>query len=201
MRATMLRELIGERCLACGVAGAALCLSCRASLHRCAEGPLPAGVSSVSAQWCYEGPARALVLALKLRGLRSAAIPLVEGMVDATRRDGLGGAVVTWVPGRRRDIAARGFDHAELLARGLARELGLRPRPLLRRRQTGQDQTSLSASDRALNVRGVFVADLAPPQVILVDDLITTGATASSSAKSLRAAGSDRVAVVVPCRA
>jgi predicted amidophosphoribosyltransferase len=201
MRSTMLRELIGERCLACGVPGAALCLSCRGSLHRCAEGPLPAGVASVSARWSYEGPARALVLALKLRGLRSAAIPLVEGMVEATRRDGLGAEVVTWVPGRRRDIAARGFDHAELLARGLARNLGLLPRPLLRRRHMGRDQTSLSASDRALNVRGAFSAVSAPSHVILVDDLITTGATAASCASVLGAAGSHSVAVVVPCRA
>jgi predicted amidophosphoribosyltransferase len=197
----MLRELIGERCLACGAAGASLCPLCRTTLHRCPQGPLPSGVTSVSAEWSYEGAARALVLALKLRGMRRAAIPLLQGMVEASRRDGLWGAAVVWVPGRRRDIAARGFDHAELLGRGLARELGLRPQPLLQRRQAARDQTLLSAADRALNVRGAFSAIAGPSEVILVDDLITTGATAAACAAALRAAGCRRVALVVPCRA
>jgi predicted amidophosphoribosyltransferase len=158
-------------------------------------------VASVTAPWAYEGPARALILVLKLRGLRMAARPLIDGMTEATRRFGVGGDTVTWVPGRAKDIRARGFDHAELLGRGLARELGLRPQALLRRRHAARDQASLSALDRAANVRGAFGAVRSPPRVVLVDDLMTTGATAAACAAALRAAGAARIELVTACRA
>jgi predicted amidophosphoribosyltransferase len=155
----------------------------------------------VSAAWAYEGAARALILALKLKGLRRAAGPLVEGMAEAAYGAGLQGTVVTWVPGHRPDIRARGFDHAEVLGRGLAGRVGLTPSPLLRRQIAARDQTTLSARDRALNVRGAFVSAPAPPVVVLVDDLITTGATGEACATALRAAGAKRVELVVAARA
>jgi predicted amidophosphoribosyltransferase len=201
MLATWLGELLGDRCLACGATGASLCGLCAASLRRSSQGALPPGIASVTAPWAYEGPARALILALKLRGLRMAARPLIEGMTDATRPLGVGGETLTWVPGRPKDIRARGFDHAELLGRGLARELGLRPQPLLRRRHPARDQASLSALDRAENVRGAFGAVPSPPCVVLVDDLMTTGATAAACAAALKAAGAERIQVVTACRA
>jgi predicted amidophosphoribosyltransferase len=122
-------------------------------------------------------------------------------MTGATRGLGVGGETVTWVPGRAKDIRARGFDHAELLGRGLARELGLRPQALLRRRHPARDQASLSALDRAENVRGAFGAVRSPPCVVLVDDLMTTGATAAACAAALNAAGAERIEVVTACRA
>ncbi|MDP9226019.1 MAG: ComF family protein [Actinomycetota bacterium] len=154
----------------------------------------------MAAAWAYEGAARALILALKVRGLRSAAQPLVAGMIGASRRGGLRGRVLTWVPGRSGDITARGFDHAEVLARGMARGLGLPVHGLLTRRAAARDQTLLSAGDRAANVRGAFWAARSPSRVVLVDDLITTGATAGSCAGALRAAGADGVELVVACR-
>lgn len=192
---------MGERCLACGASGAPLCLSCRRSLLRTSQGALPSGVRTVAAAWAYEGPARALILTLKVRGLRRAAAPLIEGMVEAGRRVGLGGSVVTWVPGHRADIRTRGFDHAEVLARGLAREMGFPVQRLLRRRHAAQDQTSLSARERALNVRGAFVAAPSPPGLVLVDDLITTGATVTACAQALKEAGAREIEALVACRA
>jgi predicted amidophosphoribosyltransferase len=178
-----------------------LCASCRRSLRGPCEGPLPRGVAAVRVPWAYEGPARSLILSLKMRGLRAAAGPLIQAMVEASRLRGLSGSYVTWVPGHRADFRTRGFDHAEVLARGLARDLGLRPLRLLERRHPAKDQTALSAHDRALNVTGAFTATSSTPTVVLVDDLITTGATASACAQALRASGADRVEVVVPCRA
>jgi predicted amidophosphoribosyltransferase len=163
---------------------------------------LPKGVRAVAAPWAYEGPARALILTLKVRGLQAAAAPVLEGMIAASRRVGFTGSAVTWVPGHRADIRRRGFDHAEILARGVARQLGLRALPLLQRRRETVDQTSLSARGRALNVRGAFEAARRPSEVvILVDDLITTGATAGACAQVLRAAGARAVEVLVACRA
>jgi predicted amidophosphoribosyltransferase len=153
------------------------------------------------AAWAYEGPVRALILALKLRALRMAARPLVEGMTEMARGAGLQGAWVTWVPGRAAGIRERGFDHAEVLARGVAHGLGLRPCRLLGRRHPARDQASLSATDRVRNARGAFCARASPASVVLVDDLITTGATAAACAAALRAAGAARVELVVAGRA
>jgi ComF family protein len=122
-------------------------------------------------------------------------------MVAEARRVGLTGDVVTWVPGRRRDSRRRGFDHAELLARGVARRLGLRATALLRATGARPDQTALSARDRRINLRGAFVARPCSRRVVLVDDLVTTGATASSCAAALRRAGAPAVDVLVACRA
>jgi predicted amidophosphoribosyltransferase len=142
-----------------------------------------------------------LILALKLRGLRSAVEPLVDGMREAARRGGLVGTIVTWVPGGGPGIRARGFDHAELLARGLARDLGLKALPLLRRRRASPDQASLSAKERALNARTAFRARSAPSEIVLVDDLLTTGATAAACAGALKAAGSHWIELIVAGRA
>jgi predicted amidophosphoribosyltransferase len=158
-------------------------------------------VDRVLARWGYEGAARSLVLGLKLRGARIAARPLVEAMRAEVLREGLLGDLVTWVPGRRRDRARRGYDHAEVLARALALALGLRSVSLLRRTGDRADQTTLSGAERRVNLRGAFTAEKCTGGIVLVDDLVTTGATATECARALRAAGAVTVELVVPCRA
>lgn len=189
------------RCEGCGVRGGALCGDCRDRLSRPVETCALPGVDRVLARWAYEGAARNLILALKLRAVRAAAAPLVAAMRDEVLSSGLLGDVVTWVPARRRDALRRGFDHAEVLGRGLARALGLEPAPLLRRTGTPADQAGLGAAARRLNLVGAFLARDCPGEVVLVDDLVTTGATAAACARALRDAGAGTVEVLVPCRA
>ncbi len=153
------------------------------------------------AAWPYEGAARSLILELKLRGRRAAAVPLVEAIVREVGRQGLDGEVVTWVPGRRADTRRRGFDHAEVLARGVARRLGLRSRDLLSRTSTRPDQAGLSAVERRVNLTGAFESQGCRAPVVLVDDLVTTGATAIACASALAAAGVPSVELLVACRA
>lgn len=151
------------------------------------------------AAWEYEGAARSLVLDLKLRGLRGAAGPLVEAMAARVRAVGIAGSVVAWVPGRTRDIRRRGFDHAAVLASGLSRRLGLPLVAALTRLADPPDQAALGAAARSLNVAGAFGASGCREPVVLVDDLITTGATATECVKVLREFAPS-VEVVVPCR-
>jgi ComF family protein len=153
----------------------------------------------VLAPWAYEGAARALVLQLKLQGRRSTAAPLVEAMCREVTRRGLSAEAVTWVPGRAREARRRGFDHAEVLARDLARRLGLRPVRLLRRTRASCDQAGLGARERRANLAGAFASRSFSRPVVLVDDLVTTGATAAACAAALRAAGVPRVEVLAPC--
>jgi predicted amidophosphoribosyltransferase len=95
----------------------------------------------------------------------------------------------------------RGFDHAELLAAELSAGLGLPCRRLLDRRGIPLDQAALSASERRANLAGAFQADLSPREVVLVDDVVTTGATAEACARALRAAGARTVHLLVACSA
>ena len=151
----------------------------------------------------YEGAARALILALKLDGKRAAAEPLAAALCSAVAARGLAAAVITWVPGRRRDIRRRGFDHAEALARSVARRLGLPARRLLARSPGRRaDQTSLGAAERSANLEGAFVAAGRPRVAVgLVDDLVTTGSTARACTDALLAAGAPGVEVLAACRA
>lgn len=145
----------------------------------------------------YEGAGRELVARLKYRNARSALRWLAVRMaapIDAASID-----VVTWVPttsARRRE---RGFDQAELLARAVARELGLPCRELVRRRG-GPVQTGRTALERR---RGPIVelrAAAIPQRVLVVDDVVTTGTSVSVVARTLRGGGAQFVRVVAAAR-
>lgn len=160
-----------------------------------------AHVDRILCRWDYDGLARRLILDLKLRGLAGAAEPLIEGVVDLALRKGIRAEAVTWVPGRRRDERRRGFDHAHLLARGAAKRLGLPCVALLTRSRSNRDQAGLSRNERDANLDGAFAARPWHGPVVLVDDLITTGATARACARAMRAARVTGVEVLAPCRA
>ncbi len=200
--ATRLRSLAGPAaCFGCGRRGLPLCPGCRVRIPTARVVSVPRTTAAIAA-WSYAGAARSLILGLKLGAARAAAEPLVDAMSAAARRTGLMGEVVTWVPGRRRDIAKRGFDHARVLAEGLASELGLPPVPLLTRISEPPDQVLLSADERRTNVIGAFAAVSVGKmlRVILVDDLMTTGATATECTSVLIGAGHS-VEIAVPCAA
>ncbi|MDQ3645508.1 MAG: phosphoribosyltransferase [Actinomycetota bacterium] len=198
-----LDELLGPlRCIGCRRPGARLCSRCVAGHPRRSRDEAISGVDRVLAPWAYEGPGRSLILALKLRSELCAASPLVEAIVTAARSEGVLSSVVTWVPGRRPDIRRRGFDHAEVLARGVAGELGLPAERLVKRSRAsgGRDQVGLGRAERLANLAFAFRARPCGSSVMLVDDLITTGATAAACAAALRLQGAVWVEAACACR-
>jgi predicted amidophosphoribosyltransferase len=198
-----LAAVLGDagRCCSCGVPGPRLCVRCRDCAARpLADQPVP-GVARIIAPWAYEAGPRSLVLDLKLRNRQAAATPLVAEMTTALRRAGTTATAITWVPCRRADIKRRGFDHAHVLARGIAGATGLALEDLLTRMGHQQDQAGLGRAARLANLRHAFRATPCSGTVLLVDDLVTTGATAAACAAALRGAGARRVELVVACRA
>ncbi len=190
--------LLAVSCPGCGTPGRSLCEGCLERLRPAPVLPSPLGVDECLALLAYEGPGRELVARLKYRNHRSGLGGL--GAAMATLVTGPGGFdVLTWAPttpARRRE---RGFDQAELLARAASRHLGLRVRRLLER-PPGPAQTGRSLAERRDGPH--FRARLAIPgwSVLVVDDVVTSGATASAAAWALRRAGAGRVSVLAAAR-
>jgi len=153
----------------------------------------------------YEGAARDALHAFKFHGKRALARPLAALLLEQWGPALAAAAPEALIPvplGRAR-ARERGFNQAALVAErlGAALRVPLRPRWLVRARAT-QPQTDLGATERRANVRGAFAADtaVAGRHVALVDDVLTTGATAAECARMLKAAGAARVGVLAVAR-
>jgi predicted amidophosphoribosyltransferase len=156
----------------------------------------PLGVDAWFAPFSYEGVVREVVARVKYRRVHGAVGWLADAMVGVLAPPVP--LVVTWVPTtavRRRE---RGFDHAALLARQVGRRLR-RPVRRLLVRLPGAAQTDLRGAARRQGpaIEGVKTA---PAQVLLVDDVATTGASLAAAAGALRARGADRVVALTAAR-
>ncbi len=176
-------------------------MRCAAGLHPAPSVAPPAGLDRWWAAFAYEGVAREVVARVKYRGARAAVPWLADAMVAVIDPD-LMVDVVTWAPTSRGRRRGRGFDQAELLARSLVRRLpdrvDVRCLGLLDRRP-GPPQTGLTGADRRRGP-GYAARRGAPPSVLVVDDVATSGATLAAAAVALRAAGARHVVAVTAAR-
>lgn len=144
----------------------------------------------------YKGDARRLVAGVKYRNDRRVLGRLADGMADMLTPPP--NAIVTWVPTTPTRRRERGFDQAELLAKALARRWGLRCRGLLVRSGRSH-QTGRSRQERLATAAVLFVPRVRWPlerPAVLVDDVITTGATVRSAAMTLKQMQATWVAAV-----
>jgi ComF family protein len=213
----LLDALFPRRCAGCGAGPWPFCEACRPALRpiapprcercgaparrdvaTCSECP-PAEIATARAAFRFEGPARAAVHRLKFAGWRAVAEALGAAMADACDVEA---QVVTWVPLSRRRRSSRGFDQAQALARVVGRARQRPVVPLLRRVADAGPQARRGGDERRRAMLGAFTVRERPPTtVLLVDDVLTTGATAAACARALREAGARQVHVLTACRA
>lgn len=201
-------------CPGCGTEGEPLCAACRRPFERRLTVPpgTPIGLAPVlpapllQLEWCapYEGPVRAALHALKYRGETRLTRPLGEAVARRWARAGAGGDLLVPVPIHRTRRHERGFDQAERIAVAAAQRLGLPFAAALERTRATVPQFELGRRERAGNVANAFrVVDsrsVAGRWVVLVDDVVTTGATLVACAEALLAAGAAGVSAVTVAR-
>ncbi len=193
--------LFPPKCMFCGEiledTEECLCPACQLIKLPRYTGPSPKvkHVSRAVTVFLYESPVREAILRYKFRGLLDYRRQFAVWMAEAVR-DRLEGKydLISWVPCSRRRVWERGYDQSRLLAQALAEELGTEAVRTLKKVKHNKPQSkSHSAAQRRQNVRNVYIPwepeQFRGKRILLVDDVLTTGATLSECGRTLAQAG------------
>ncbi len=208
--------LFPERCAACGeviLPGEGVCDTCRADwpvigVPVCSRCGLEKAwcecrrrrrhYERVVASWYYDGAAARAVLRMKASGDPSVVAFFADTLADTVQQhyDELTFDGVVFIPVTRRGFRRRGYNPGELIARAVAHRLSLPCLPYLRKIYETTPQKSLTAEERGGNLLGAFDVTeetLEGKTFLLIDDVVTTGATLDECAKMLKIYGAEAV--------
>jgi ComF family protein len=170
------------------------CTLCRLELN---------GFDQVYCFGAYEGVLRKLVHLLKFEGVTTLRRPLGAFLARALPREASFDAIVP-MPLHWRKRWQRRFNQADLLAREISRRWNVPIRRWVRRKKATAPQAGLTSAQRRKNVQGAFEAkdraSLKGKRILLIDDVLTTGATAGACARSLKRAGAAHVTLLTLAR-
>ncbi len=203
--------LFPRKCVLCGrileKEETDLCGKCRVDSPEYAGKTKYPYLESLTAVWYYEGDVRRSILGYKFGGKRFYANCYGRLLAMALERQEIEFDLITWIPISPKRLRKRGFDQVQLLAQAVGRELQTEPVATLQKFRENPPQSHITGdAQRRANVLGVYRAldtvDLAGKRVLLLDDIITTGATAGECARVLLTAGAGEVhcAVIAAAR-
>ena len=192
---TVLEVVLPRSCLGCGKEGKYVCEQCDLFLS---EAPIlfPKGdLAEVVSGWEYDGLIKDIILKIKYDGLFDAVSELVEKALKIRKVYFPEDTVITFVPMFKKRERQRGFNQAELIAKKLGRMTGKDVLPFLKKVKDTKSQTELDKAERMINVRGVFrTKELSSfNNILLVDDVWTSGATMKECARVLKRSGVKKV--------
>ena len=209
--------LFPQWCVGCGREGDFICYSCRHSLPRivpplcprCGK-PQPSGIlcpgcvgwqariDGIRSPFRFDGVMRQAIYQLKYRNLRALAAPLARLLGDYLSTNPVPGEVLVPVPLHRKRLRERGYNQSSLLAQQLGKltSLPVVDNCLIRQRHAPPQARTSTVDERRSNVADAFTCcdhKLRDKQVLLIDDVSTSGATLDSCAAALKAAGATSV--------
>lgn len=209
-REAVLDIFFPPKCAFCGAllptGSDGICADCRKTLPFAPEkGEKPEFTASLTAPLYYDETVRRAVLSCKFGNRPSVCRAFGVLIAEKLREHRDDFDVITWVPLSRARRRKRGYDQAKLIAESVGRELGTRVEPLLRKERDNPPQSGIrSPEQRRANVSGMYaVADPAAVKgksVLLLDDVVTTGATLAECARMLRLAGAREVHAAASAR-
>lgn len=176
-----------------------LCRDCRTDQpeYRYGKKKVP-HISDLTAVWMYQGQVSKSLQRYKFGSARHYAAPYGQLLAMRILRDLPRADVITWVPVSAKRLRERGYDQVELLAQAVSPELGIPAVKCLHKFRDNRANSSLKTpAERRANVLGVYKAvdpeRFRGQRVLLLDDIVTTGATASECARVLLTAGAEEV--------
>ena len=219
-----LNLLFPQWCVGCGQEGDFLCYSCRCSLSRimpplcpkCGK-PQPSGilcptcvswqaeVDGIRAPFRFDGVMRQGIYQLKYKNLRALAVSLAKLLNDYLVANPMPGEVLVPVPLHQKRLRERGYNQSSLLAQELGKLVNLPVVDdcLIRQRHASPQARTATIEERQSNVANAFVCRnyrLQNKQVLLIDDVSTSGATLDACAMALKTAGATSVWALVLAR-
>jgi len=216
--------LFPQYCVGCGREGEFLCYSCRQSLPRITS-PLcprcgrpqpsgilcpgcvswPAKIDGIRSPFRFDGVMRQAIHQLKYRNLRALAVPLAKLLRDYITNNPMPAEVLVPVPLHQKRLRERGYNQSSLLARELGKlnNLPVVDDCLTRQRHTPPQARTSTVEERRSNTANAFACRdcrLRDKQVLLIDDVSTSGATLDACAAALKAAGATSIWGLVMAR-
>ena len=184
-------------CARCGAAGGSPCARCLEDLQPADRIEALPPLDQIVALVRYDETSRPFIADLKYRGVWASARvlgPAMAALIEESFGDETADLTLTWAPTTPRRVRDRGFDQAEVLAREIGHRSNLRVERLLER-VAGPAQTGRSRSERAHGVAFIPTRSISGP-VIVIDDVVTTGATFRAAGRALFDAGSSSVVAI-----